>query len=323
MLNLLLKVTIVPQQKLVFSLILLSELEMHRFSLLLAGLLFAALPALADDLATVAQLEGLGGKVVRSGELVTEIEFRDSSGLGTAQWEAIGGLAGLKKITVYGKAAGLNDATVSQLLRLKNLESFSADGAQLSDEGLRLMAGCTSLRSVAFFHLSFRMEGFTGEGFSAWVAMPNLEKLTVAGMSMGDAGFAAIAKIATLKELRTWHTYQTESANAMIATLPGVRSLMLGQRLPGQGLSLSLTDESLATIAKMKSLSSLEIGESRFSLEALRQLGALPELEKLKITRTEISAEEIESLRTYLPRVQIEFLPLTDEQRKQLEMYLK
>ena len=109
----------------------------------------------------------------------------------------------------------------------------------------------------------------------------------------------------------------------MIATLPGVRSLMLGQRLPGQGRSLSLTDESLSTIAKMKSLSSLEIGESRFSLEALRQLGALPELEKLKITRTEISAEEIESLRTYLPRVQIEFLPLTDEQRKQLEMYLK
>jgi len=296
---------------------------MHRFGFLILAFLFAALSTHGDESTTAARLEGLGGKVVRTGGIVTEIEFRDSSALGAAEWEAIGGLAGLKKITVFGKAAGFNDATVSQLLRLKKLESFSSDGAQLTDEGLRTMAGCVSLRSVAFFHLSFRMEGFTGEGFAAWSTMPNLEKLTVAGMSMGDAGFAAIAKITTLKELRTWHTYQTEAGNAFITSLPNLSSLMLGQRLPGQGRPLSLTDESLATIAKTKSLESLEIGESRFSLEALRQLSALPNLKKLKITRTEISTEEVEALRSALPEVQIDFQPLTDEQRKQLEMYLK
>ncbi len=296
---------------------------MPRPGSLILVLLFAALSTRADDTATAVLLEGLGGKVVRADGVVREIEFRDSSGLGTPQWEAIGGLAGLKKITVYGKAGGLNDATVPQLLRLKNLESFSADGAQLSDAGLRVMAGCTSLRSVSFFHLSFRMEGFTGEGFAAWSALPNLEKLTVAGMSMGDDGFAAIAKITTLQELRTWHTYQTEAGNSYIATLPHLSTLMLGQRLPGQGRPLSLSDDSLGTIATIKSLTFLEIGESRFSLEALRRLGSLPLLEKLKITKTEISAAEIESLRADLPKVQIEFLPLTDEQRKQLEMYLK
>lgn len=296
---------------------------MHRPGSLLFALLFAVISAQADEAATAVLLEGLGGKVVRADGAVTEIEFRDSSDLGAAEWEAIGGLAGLKKIIVYGKAGGLNDATVSQLLRLKNLQSFSADGAQLSDAGLRVMAGCTSLRSVSFFHLSFRMEGFTGEGFAAWSALPNLEKLTVAGMSMGDVGFAAIAKITTLKELRTWHTYQTEAGNSHIATLPNLSTLMLGQRLPGQGRPLSLSDDSLGTIATIKSLTFLEIGESRFSLEALRRLGSLPHLEKLKITKTEISAAEIESLRADLPKVQIEFLPLTDEQRKQLEMYLK
>lgn len=296
---------------------------MPRSASLIVALFLASFNLHADDSETAARLEGLGGKVVRTGGIITEIEFRDSRALGAAEWEAVGGLAGLKKITVFGKAAGFNDATVPQLLRLKKLESFSADGAQLTDEGLRTMAGCESLRAVAFFHLSFRMEGFTGEGFAAWAAMPNLEKLTVAGMSMGDAGFAAIAKITTLKELRTWHTYQTEAANAMIAGLPNLSSLMLGQRLPGQSRPLSLTDESLATIAKRKSLESLEIGESRFSLEALRQLGALPNLKKLKITRTEISAEDVEVLRTDLPNVTIDFQPLTDEQRKQLEMYLK
>lgn len=286
-------------------------------------LAFPLLPARADEAAVAAMLEGLGGKVVRKDSVVTEIEFRDSSGLGTGEWEGIGGLAGLKKITVYGKAAGLNDAAVPQLLRLKNLESLSADGARLTDAGLRAMAGCSSLRSVSFFHLSFLMEGFTGEGFAAWAAMPQLEKLTVAGMSMGDAGFAAIAKIGTLKELRTWHTYQTGAGNAMIATLPNLTSLMLGQRLPGGGRAPSLTDDSLKTIATIKTLRFLEIGESKFSLDALRQLGALPNLEKLKITRTDISGEDLATLRTELPKVKVEFLPLTEEQRRQLEMYLK
>ena len=277
----------------------------------------------ADDASVATMLEGLGGKVVRKDGVVIEIEFRDSSGLGAEQWERIGGLAGLKKITVYGKAAGLNDATVPQLLKLKNLESLSADGAQLSDSGLRVLAGCTGLRSVSFFHLSFRLEGFTGEGFAAWEALPNLEKLTVAGMSMGDAGFAAISKIKTLKELRTWHTAQSEAGNALIAFLPNLTSLMLGQRLPGEGKPPSLTDVSLKTIATIKTLESLEIGEARFSLDALRQLGALPHLKKLKITKTEIAGPDIMTLQAELPQVKVEFLPLTDEERKKLEAYLK
>ena len=283
----------------------------------------AFLPTRADEASVATMLEGLGGKVIRKDGVVTEIEFRDSKGLGAEQWEQIGGLSNLKKITVYGGAAGLNDATVSQLMKLKNLESLSADGAQLSDSGLRTLAGCTSFRSVSFFHLSFRMEGFTGEGFAAWEAMPNFEKLTVAGMSMGDAGLAAIAKIKSLKELRTWHTAQSEAGNLMIATLPNLTSLMLGQRLPGGGKPPSLTDVSLQTIATIKTLESLEIGEAKFSLDGLRKLGTLPNLKKLKITKTEITDQDIATLQGELPGMKVEFVPLTLDERKKLEMYLK
>ena len=290
------------------------------------GLIALALPCssgLADEAAVTAQLETLGGTVVAKDGAVIEVSFRDSSRLADTEWRAIGRLQQLQKLTVYGGARGLNDETVGYLATLRNLESLSTDGAQLSDEGLAKLANITSLRSAAFFHLSFRKEGFTGKGFAAWKKLPNLERLTVAGMSMGDEGFAAIAQLQTLQELRTWHTYRTEASHEEIARLSKLTSLKLGQRLPRSGVPPCLTDQSLTTLVKIQTLESLEIGEARFTLEALKQLRNLPHLKRLKIDRTEIAAADIDALRTELPGVKVEFEPLTEEQRPKLEAYLK
>lgn len=288
--------------------------------LVLAGSVCSA--TLADE-SNVARLESLGGKLIRENGAVTELSFRDSSKLSDAEWRAIGMLTQLRKLTTYGRAHGLNDETVGYLSGLKHLESLSTDGAQLSDVGLAKIADITSLRSVAFFHLSFRKEGFTGEGFTAWRSLPNLERLTVAGMSMGDEGFAAIAKIKTLKELRTWHTYRTQASHAEIAKLPRLTSLKLGQRLPrGKGIAPCLTDESISTLVTIQTLESLEIGEAAFTLTALSHLKKLSRLKRLKIDRTEISASDIEQLRAVLTGVKVEFDPITEEQREKLKAYL-
>jgi hypothetical protein len=279
--------------------------------------------AQGDDMAVALQLESLGGKVVQKSGMVTEVSFRDSSKLGGEEWNAISQLSGLRKLTVYGGAKGLNDETVSLLAMLKQLESLSVDGAQLSDEGLAKLANVESLKSVAFFHLSFRKEGFTGKGFSAWKSMPQLEKLTVAGMSMGDEGFAAIAEISTLTDLRTWHTYRTNASHRILAKLPNLKSLKIGQRLPGSGRPVCLSDESMADIAKLSSLVSLEIGEGRFSFEALKQLKALSNLKSLKIVESEVTPAAVEQLRAELPAVEVKFENLTEEQRERLNSYLK
>ena len=73
----------------------------------------------------------------------------------------------------------------------------------------------------------------------------------------------------------------------------------------------------------MRNLERLKIGEARLTLAALRQLKDLPKLKELTIYETDISDAEIASLRTELPKVTITFEPLTPEQRKKLEMYLK
>jgi hypothetical protein len=292
-------------------------------SLLALFLLIAiALRLHADDAGVAQELEAVGGKVTRKDGAVTEVSFTDCTKLGEAEFRALGQLAGLKSLTLYGGKQTLNDDTVGHLLGLTQLESLSSEGARLSDASLARLAALTSLRSASFFHLSFRLEGFTGTGFATWKTLPRLEKLTVAGMSMGDEGFAAIAQIATLRDLSTWHTYQTEAGNAEIAKLP-LASLRIGQRLPHAGTPPSLTDASLATFAGIKTLETVRLLEARLMLGGLRALKSLPKLKLLHLSECDISDSDLEALRKELSSVKIEHEPLTDEQRKKLESYLK
>jgi hypothetical protein len=270
------------------------------------------------------RLEKLGGQLKREDGKVVEISFRKSAQLRGPVWKLIAEMKDCRKLTVYGGARGLNDSTVNHIAGMPNLELLATDGAQLSDKGIARLAKLKSLRSAAFFHLSFRMKGFTGKGFAAWKDMPKLERLTVAGMTMGDEGFKAIAQIKSLKELRTWHTYRTEASNKEIAKLPNLTALRLGQRLPrGKGMPLSISDDSLPTLGRIKTLQRLEIGETHFTVDALEQLKKLPNLKGLKIYNTQLKETDIEALRKRLTEVKISFEPQTEAQKKKLAAYLK
>ena len=292
------------------------------YALLFTALLFTN-TLRADDATIAKQLESLGGKVTMKAGIVTQVEFKHCAKLGDAEFTAIGQLVHLQTLTLYGQCKGLTDDTFAHLTSLKELESIGTDGAQLTDDGLKQFAALQNLRSASFFHLSFGMKGFTGEGFGFLKNCPKLERLTAAGISMGDEGFAAIATITQLHDLRTWHTYQTEAGNAAIAKLPNLTGLQIGQRLPGKDRKVSLSDGSISTLATIKTLESLKIGEAHFTLDALRGLKSLPKLKRLGLYETDIPAADVEKLRAELTGVQIEFVPLTEEQKKKFEAYLK
>ena len=280
--------------------------------------------ASADDAAVAQKLKDLGGKVTEAEGVVTKVSFADCSKLGEPEFQSIGELQGLKELVLYGRCHGLNDAALASLAKLANLESLGTDGIQVSDDGLKQLAGLKNLRSASFFHTSFGMKGFTGVGFGALKDCPKLERLTVAGISMSDDGFAAIATITQLKELRTWHTYQTAAAYERIAAMPNLQSLFLGQRLPhGAGHPPSLTDETIPVLAGIKSLESLSLMEAHFTTGALAGLKALPHLKKLAFSECDLTQADVEQLRKDLPKVTIDYKPLTDEQRTKFEKFLK
>jgi len=280
----------------------------------------------ADDAATAATLRALGGEVAQTGGAVTKIYFKDCSRLGAAEFKQIGQLKSLKSLTLYGKCHGLTDETLAHLSGLTALEELGTDGIQVTDAGLKHLANLPNLRSASFFHIAFPDKGFTGAGFAAFKSLPKLERLTVAGTPFNDKGMAAVAELTQLKEFRTWHTYQTQAGNEHLLKLTGLRSLMLGQRLRqygGKPNGLSIDDSTLATMAKLKSLESLGLDEVRLTHAGLVQLKALPNLKKLSLQRADIPEADIAKLRADLPKVTIEWKPLTEDERKKLEGMLK
>lgn len=285
-------------------------------------LLLAALVAVQD----VDALRALGAEVVEANGAITRVSFKDCAKLGEAEYRRIGAIQTLKVLTLYGGKKTLTDATLPLLAGLSELEELNTEGTQISDAGLAGFAALKNLKSLSFFHPSLDLKGFDGSGYAALKALPKLERLTIAGTPFNDKGMEAVAQIPQLRDFRTWHTWQTQAGNAALAKLPSLRSLTLGQRLrrwDGSSNALSLDDATLDLLSRLQTLESLSLDEAKLSLDALLKLKALPKLKKLSLARIDLSAEDLEKLKAALPDTKIDFKPMTDEERKKLDAYLK
>ena len=85
----------------------------------------------------------------------------------------------------------------------------------------------------------------------------------------------------------------------------------------------SLTDASLRDFLGLSDLETLTLMEGRFTPEALAALKALPHLKKLNLQVAPLTPEQLDRVKAALPGVAVEWKPLTDEEAKKLELYLK
>jgi len=259
-------------------------------------------------------LNKLGAKITESGGVITQVQVKCDA-FTEADFRTLGECSTIKKLTISGKT--ITDATLPLLAGLTELEELSTDGIQLTDEGYRHFAAFKKLRSLALFHPAFRSKEFTGSGLAHLKKLPNLERLTFAGSTAGDAAMTAIGEITQLKVFSTWHTAQTQAGNAHLLKLTNLTSLRMGQRLPsGKDSPISFDESTFATIAQMKSLEALELFEARLTAKIIPQLKALPKLTKLKIHTTEISAADVEAIKAALPTVTVDWKPITAEEQE-------
>lgn len=285
--------------------------------------MLALLLALAQD---VDALKALGAELVAKDGAVGKVSFKDCSKLGEAEYKLLGGLKGLKSLTLYGGKKTLTDATLPHLTTLTDLEELNTEGTHITDAGLKHFAAFKNVKAMSFYHPSLDVKGFTGEGFAALKELPKLEKLTIAGTRANDKLMEAVGQIKQLKDFRTWHTHQSQAGNAFLLQLPSLRSLTLGQRLrrwDGSSNALSLDDSTFDVLSKLTELESLSLDETRLSLDGLLKLKALPKLKKLELRRIDIPAEDVEKLKAALPACKVDLKPMSDEERKKLEAYLK
>jgi hypothetical protein len=254
-------------------------------------------PAYADDDEIGKLLKAKGAEVTASKGVVTAVSIPDGSKLTDDEFRKLTRLANLKTLSI---GLGLNDERLAQLTTLGGLERLSTNGAQVTDDGIKALAGLKNLRGVAFFHPG---KGFSGAGLVHLAGIPNLERLTVAGsLQFNDDGLAAVAKLTGLKEFRTWHAGATNEGVKKLKELKNLKSLYLGQRLTYKAPACP-NDETIAILAEFKSLESLQLDEARLTFAALQQLKQLPTLKKLTLGGIDISKDDVERLK--LPQAQI------------------
>lgn len=280
----------------------------------LALSLFLSVQLPAADLA---DLQKLGAKVTQTAGVVTQVSVKCEA-FTEADFKTLGSFTTIKDLTISGKT--ITDSTLALLTGLTELERLSSDGIQLTDAGFRHFAAFQKLKSLSFFHPAFRSKEFTGSGLAHLKALPNLEKLTFAGSTAGDAAMEAIGQLTQLKEFRTWHTAQTQAGNAQLLKLTQLTGLRIGQRLPewGKDTPISFNESTLEVLAQLKALESLELTEARLSAKIIPNLQALPKLTQLKIETVDIPKSDVEAIRAALPHCKVDFKPMSDAEKESL-----
>lgn len=265
--------------------------------------------------ADVAALQKLGAKVTETAGAVTQVQVKCDA-FTEADFRKLGSFTTIKNLSISGKT--ITDDTLTMLTGLVELEQLSTDGILLTDAGCKHFAAFQKLKSLALFHPAFRSKDFTGSGLAELKALPNLERLTFAGSTAGDVGMEAIGQLTQIKEFRTWHTSQTQAGNAALVKLTRLTGLRIGQRLPewGKDTPVSFDESTMAVIAQIKTLESLELTEARLSAKIIPQLQALPKLARLKIETVDIAEADVEAIKAALPKCKVEYKPLSDAEKE-------
>lgn len=279
----------------------------HWFACLLAVCLSCY--SQAQDTATAQRLDGLGVKIMTA-RGATSVQVSDCSKLAEADFKAIGSLP---KVTNLSLGLGFHEASLPLLAGLTDIETFSSNGMQFTDDGLKAFAQFPKLKRIAFFHPP---KNFTGSGLVHFASLKQLEDVSIGGCLAGDEALVSLSKIKTLTRLRIWHDGNTNEGVKHLKELP-LESLMLGQRLSYSPPSCP-NDETIAILLDIKTLKSLTLSESRFGYESLIRLKQLPKLTQLTLDSVDISDADFERLKSDLPHVRLTLTKPSEVHQKRI-----
>jgi hypothetical protein len=255
----------------------------------------------AEDAEIGKRLKENGAKLTEAKGVVTGVDIPDCSKWAEADFRQLDQLKGLKSLSF---SAGLTEQSLPFLTGLSELESLQTNLLQVTDDGIKPLAQMKKLTILKFFHPG---KDFTGAGLVHLKDLPHLERLTVAGsLAFNDDGMAAVAQLPHLKEFRTWHAGPTLEGVKKLKDLKNLTSLTLGQRLTYQKPACP-TDATVAVVAELKSLESLQLGEARLTLGALTQLKQLTDLKKLTLDGIDMPEADVVRLQKELTKVDVKW----------------
>lgn len=172
----------------------------------------------------------------------------------------------------------IGDDSLAVLSQLPALQSLALQGNNLSDAGLKHLAGMRQLRSL---WVGMSRQKFTDAGAQHLAGLTLLEELDLQRSQLSDRGIAALKG---LKQLRSLHLSGDTAATHE-----------------------SITDASIPIVLGMTRLRKLSLSKTRITGEGLRQLAELPELRSLDLSSTvKIPETVVEEVKKRLPGIQLQ-----------------
>lgn len=283
-----------------------------------AVLLLCTVEARADDTAYADALKAAGHSVkLDKGGTLTAITFAKSETLTETDYEKLGKLTGITKLTFYGDCK-MTDAQAAHVGKLATLEELAINGTALSDAGLKEFAKLTNVRALTIWHLGWQNKSLTGTGFAALAACPKLERLNFSGSTVGDDALKAVAEVKTLTEVVCYHTRVTDAGLKYLKELPKLRVVNVGPQF-----SMRLGDAGLATLCEVPTIERVTYDETVLTYAgSLKNLKSLKALKELTLNKVEASAGDLEKLAADLPGVTVKHTPPDDKAREQMRKIL-
>ncbi len=225
------------------------------------------------------------------------------------------------KVLRFTNNGKLTDAGMAQLAGLKNLETFSFVGTQMTGKAYAQFDGFTKLTRV-----SHRGSLIDDEGLRQLCDhLPNLESLSLAHAKFTDAGAPHLAKLTKLKGLELGTSKATPQALKAIAKLP-LESLQLGEGFESiacidiikditslRRLTLTnaqaITTADLQVIADLSQLTHLEIGKMPLPDERIALLKPFAFLKSMRLVpaKTPFTPDQQAKIQALLPNTKIDF----------------
>jgi hypothetical protein len=225
------------------------------------------------------------------------------------------------KVLRFTNNGKLTDVGMAQLAGLRQLETFSFVGTQMTGKAYAGFDGLTKVTRV-----SHRGSLIDDEGLRLLCEhLPNLESISLAHAKFTDAGAPHLAKLAKLKGLELGTSKATPQALKHIGALP-LEYLQLGEGFESAAcfplikdlrtlrrLTLTnaqaLTDADLAALAGLTQLEHLELGKLPLPAERLSALKPFAFLKSMRLVpaKAPFTPEIQAQIQALLPKTKIEF----------------
>lgn len=279
---------------------------MKQALLLILTLVMLPLLGRADEKALAAKLEEKGMQLRKDpAGSVTEISIRPAVIMTRADYEAFKEFPKLVRLWMSPGGLPLDDETLAAIGPLPHLESFFANGAQFTEDGLKGFAGWTNLKQFGFDHWfgPAGSKGYVGRGLAHLAGLP-LERIRLGGCRVDDEAPKALATIKTLQKVDLFHTARvTDEGVAALQALPALKTVILGPQYTPR-----ITDRSLELLSRIPTLEVIDLTETWLTYDAgFVHLKKLPNLTTLKLKSVLAEEKDIARLKSELPKLEVEW----------------